>query len=413
MTMKTVYLDNNATTIMPKEVIDTVIKWVNRGNPSSSYASANECKKLFTAFRQYISEQCGFSCDGLNGYSIIFTSGASESNSNIITSCARAFAKKTSKLPHIIISAVEHKSILMCCETLLYEKRIDLTILPIYTSGPMYGCINPEDIKNAIKPTTCLVSIMTVNNETGIRNNILEIGKICKDNKIPFHTDLVQLFSKYKIKPDDYNIDAFSASFHKLNGPPGVGILVIRNNLIKGYDLKPIIYGTQNYSLRGGTENVPSIAGSFMAYKLTESKDINKLIALKRAVMSYFAKKIPTSFITEYDPLHKEPLMIVWISPKNTSIVVPWTIYMTVDRINICNVKLKKELEDNNIIVSIGSACNTSSKKASHVVDALQIPDRLRSGVLRVSLSHDNTEEEMLYFCKTFLKIIISDKILK
>jgi cysteine desulfurase len=247
---------------------------------------------------------------------------------------------------------------------------------------------------------------MAVNNETGIRNNIKEIGSICKERNVPFHTDMVQMFGKYQFNPADYFVDAFSASFHKLNGPPGVGILVMRNSLIKGYNIKPIIYGTQNYGLRGGTENVPSVAGSFMAYNMSINRNVNKLIELKKLIMTTLAKSVPTTFIDDYNPDHNKKIAIVWLCPKNINLVVPWTLFIAVDKEGVCNVKLKEKLEKNKIIISIGSACNTSSKNASHVVKALNIPQRLKPGILRISLGHDNTPEECIYFCKVLLTLI-------
>jgi cysteine desulfurase len=411
---KITYLDNNATTIMPQQVINTITKWFNRGNPSSSYASANECKKMFKAFRSYIAEECGFEMDTMDGYTIIFTSGASESNSHIITSCIRAYAKKTNVIPHVVISNVEHKSVLMCCEQLEKDKLCQVTYLPVINDRQniYYGCIDPETLKRSIRPNTCLVSIMAVNNETGIMNNVLEIGKICREAKVPFHTDLVQLFGKTIIKPNELNIDAFSVSFHKIHGPPAVGLLVVRNKLIKGYDLPPIIYGTQNYSLRGGTENVASVAGSFMAYKmamLNLTEKTNEIRKKRDLIKSVIGKRVPTCYIQDYTPNHGKRCVVVWLSPKLPMLTVPNTLFMTIDKPGMCNIKLKEKLEANGIIISIGSACNTNSKKASHVIDALAIPLNLRPGVLRISLSDNTSENDIMYFCKVFLHYILKD----
>jgi cysteine desulfurase len=414
MADKIIYLDNNGTTIMPKQVMNTITLWFNRGNPSSSYKSAAECKKMFKSFRSYIAEQCGFEMDTMDGYTILFTSGASESNSHIITASVRAYAKKTGVIPHIVTSNIEHKSVLLCCEGLERDGLCQVTYVPVINDpkSMYYGCIDPEIVKRSIRPNTCLVTIMAVNNETGIMNNVMAIGNGCKERNVPFHTDIVQLFGKTVIKPQDLNVDAFSVSFHKLHGPPAVGLLVIRNRLLKGYSLSPLIYGTQNYGLRGGTENVPGIAGSYMAYKLAMENVVNLNSEVRRRrdlIKTILAKKVPCCYIQDYVPNHGKKCVMVWISPKLPMITVPNTLLMAIYKPEMCNVKLKENLDKHHIIVSIGSACNTSSKKASHVVNALQIPAELRPGVLRVSLSEATTDDDIIYFCKVLLHYVTKD----
>ncbi len=414
MNKEIIYLDNNGTTIMPTTVINTINKWFNRGNPSSSYSSAIECKKLFKSFRSYIAETCKFNMDTMDGYTIVFTSGASESNSHIISSSVRAFARKTGKLPHVITSSIEHKSILLECEQLEKDGLCQVTYLPVISDNKsqFYGCVDLDVLKRSIKSNTCLVSIMAINNETGVFNNIMEIGNICKGSNIPFHTDFVQLFGKTDLDLSNINIDALSVTFHKIHGPPGVGLLIIRNKFIKGYELPALIAGTQNYGLRGGTENVACVAGSFMAYKMSMENIAQRNASIrkkKQLIKSVIAKRIPCCYIQDYDMNHTNQCMIVWISPKLESITSPGTIYMSIDKPNMCNVKLKQKLESHGIIVSIGSACNTSSKKASHVVDALHIPDRLRMGIFRVSLCDDISEEQCMYFCKVILHYCLKD----
>jgi cysteine desulfurase len=412
---KIIYLDNNGTTIMPPQVISTITKWYNRGNPSSNYASANECKKMFKAFRGYLAEEGGFDLDTMDGYTIVFTSGASEANSHIITSAVRAYARKTGVIPHVITSNVEHKSVLLCCQGLEKDGLCQVSYLPVINDNKSmyYGCVDTELLKKSFRPNTCLVTIMAVNNESGIMNNVLDIGKICREKSVPFHTDVVQLFGKTIIKPQELNIDAFSVSFHKLHGPPGIGLLVVRNRLLKGYSLAPLIYGTQNYGLRGGTENVPGIAGAFIAYKLAMQNvnQVNVEIRKRRELIkSMLSKRVPCCYIQDYNPDHGQPCMIVWISPRLPMLTVPATLLIAIDKPQMCNVKLKEKLEHHGIIVSIGSACNTSSKKASHVVDALAIPVKLRPGILRVSLSNSTTDDDVLYFCKVLLHYVLKDQ---
>lgn len=403
-----IYLDNNATTIVPDHVVNTVTQWMNKGNASSSYGPAKECQKLITTFRDLIAAECDISLDGVQGYSIIFTSGASESNSHIITATARGYMFKTGLLPHVIVSAVEHKSILMCCERLKKEKLIELTEIPVQTKGPYLGTVDPVLVEQAIKPNTCLISIMTTNNETGANNNIVKIGQIAADRHVPFHTDVVQIFGRSKIKPVDLNIDAMSISFHKIYGPPGIGVLIVKNSFIAGYDLPPLIYGTQNYGLRGGTINTPAIAGAFAGLKYTLEKRAKKNVQLREfreLIMTKIARKVSCCYLEDY--VERSNIQVVWIAPKAKGIVVPWTILLAVDKPSVCNIKLKNALEKRGIIVSIGSACNTSDAKASHVVYALGLSQRLKPGVLRVSMGYDTTRDDVNAFINAFLALIL------
>jgi cysteine desulfurase len=248
---------------------------------------------------------------------------------------------------------------------------------------------------------------MTTNNETGANNNILKIGQIAADHHIPFHTDVVQIFGRSRIKPIDLHIDAMSLSFHKIYGPPGVGVLLIRNSFIAGYDLQPIVYGTQNYGLRGGTINTPGIAGAYTGFKYTlenRSKKNTHLRELKDMIIAKIERKVPCCYLDDY--VERNGTQVVWIAPKAKSVVVPWTILLAVDKPGVCNAKLKEALEKRGIIVSIGSACNTSDAKASHVIYALGIPARLKPGVLRISMGYDTTHSDAMTFVNEFLALI-------
>jgi cysteine desulfurase len=254
------YLDANGTTLMSEKTIGVINRWFNRGNPSSIYSSASESQKLMNSFRSFIAKECEID---QNEWEILFTSGASESNSHILTSAARSYAMKTGNMPHIISTAIEHKSIIKCCELLERDQLATLTIVK-----PMInGLIDPESIAREIRSNTCIITCMSANNETGAINNIQRIGELAHAQNIPFHTDAVQIFGKSIIKPIIHNVDALSISMHKINGPLGCGLLIISKLLVEGYELSPHICGTQNSGLRGGTENLPAIAGSFAAFK--------------------------------------------------------------------------------------------------------------------------------------------------
>lgn len=399
--MSLCYLDANATTFMPEIVIKSMIKWTNKGNASAYYESAKECRDLMYTFRQLLMNEHGFT-----NHTIIFTSGASESNSQILTSTVRSFMVKTGHLPHLIVSAVEHKSILSCCEDLKNDGLCQYTKVPVNTTGPDYGTVDPDVLEAAIKPNTCLISIMTANNENGIINNIPALTAVAHRHKIPFHTDCVQSFGKIGV----YNgVDACSISFHKLHGPPGLGCLIIRNNLIEGYGLKAMIAGSQNYGLRGGTENIPAIGASYAAYKYTYLKRSEKnqyLIMMKDYLKNLLCKYIECHYIDEYENEKHTKNKLFWIANRNDDRMLCNTLLIAVYKDNFCNIKMKDELNKYGIIISIGSACNTSSNKLSDVVQSLNIPRELRSGILRISLPDDVTKQNIVHFVTHFLGLI-------
>lgn len=399
--MSLCYLDANATTFMPDIVINTMVKWTNKGNASAHYESAKECKDLMDTFRQLLVTEHGFT-----NHSVIFTSGASESNSHILTSSVRSFMVKTGHIPHIIVSAIEHKSILACCEDLKNDGLCQYTKLDIITDGSNYGTIHPETLEAAIKPNTCLISIMTANNETGIINDIPALTAVAHRHKIPFHTDCVQSFGKIGV----YNgVDACSISFHKLHGPPGLGCLILRNNFIEGYGLKALIAGSQNFGLRGGTENIPAIGASYAAYKYTylKRREKNKYITLMMDFLkSLLCKYIECHYIDEYEVEKYTKNKLFWITNRNPNKVLCNTLLLAVYKDNFCNIKMKEMLGSFGIIISIGSACNAASNKASDVVQSLNIPRELRSGILRISLTDNVTKQDIIKFVTHFLGLI-------
>ena len=377
-----VYLDNNYTTIMPERVIKEMIKWSNRGVTKPKRAI-----EMMNIFRKEIADKCNFSLIGPNGYTIIFTSGASESNSMIITSTIRSFSKITNKQPHIIISEIEHDSIKLLAEDLQLE-NIDVTYIPPIKEGIHLGSIDPTLIVNAIKPNTCMISIMSANHKTGIINDIKTIGNIALNKKIPFHTDAVQTFGKFAIDPVQNNITAFSASFHKLHGPTGIGILVIKNSFIDGYKLKAIIPGNENYTLRGGIECIHNIAGAREAYKMTfeDRSEKNKaLLRLKQYLIHTLKQNIR---IYHIDDKITTPSIII-IPPKYS---IPNTILFTIHclhkdySIEILQTKIK----ENNIYI--------------HIVDIIENPLRM----IRISLSDFNTKRDIDCFIVSLMKYLTS-----
>lgn len=391
---------------MPKEVIVIMNKFLNRGNPSSNYKSAKEDQEMMNNFRLYIASLCGIELEGPNGFSVIFTSGASESNSTIILSAAMAYKKKRRTTPHIITSSVEHSSILMCCKN---AKECGLIELSILEPGRDW-LISPEDLKQAIKPNTALVTIMAVNNETGIKNDIGALGAVCHERDIPFHTDVVQLFPKYPVRPGEL-IDAFSISFHKMHGPIGVGALVVRDSLITGYSLGSVIAGTQNYGLRGGTENAPAILAAFGGTRLTYQRRSAKNAAIAKMtsrLIEELSKAVATTYVEDFDEKSVGMESLVLIRPKNEEIIVPGVVLLAVYRHNFCNKAAIAALEKVGIIVSVGSACHTGDGESSHVIVAHKIPKILQDKVLRISLGDNNRMDEIPAFVKKFKECIMS-----
>jgi cysteine desulfurase len=392
------YLDYNATTIMPKIVLDELCKWATRGNASSTYPSAYKGKALMDQFRQEISDQGEFSLVGPNGYTIIFTSGGSEANSWIITSATRAYAKATGKRPHIITSNVEHDSIRHLIRD-LEQEDVDVTIMPVVNLGSKLGSVDVDKLESYIKPNTCLISIMAANNETGVINDMAAIGHIAKRRSIPFHSDAVQLFAKTGIKPVELNITAFSCSFHKLYGPSGCGLAVVQNSFLEGYNLRPLIAGSQNYGLRGGTEAIHNIAASRAAFTLNfknREATNQKIYRLKLYTRKLLSSIFPVMYLDEFKQLYPNvpATCIVLLTPvDNDENVMGNTIFISIFRHGICNKLIREALADEKIYVSIGSACKINDPKASHVLAAIGVPTELYGGVLRVSLG-DYTEKE-------------------
>jgi cysteine desulfurase len=404
-----IYLDNNATTMMPDVVKQSMINWCNKGNPSSNYASAKAAKAMIDAFRGYIGKLCGFNQHGSDAYKIIFTSSASEANCTIVHSIITSYNEITSRIPHVIISTIEHKSLLDMVKSYEMRKIIEVT----YVGPSVSGHIHPDDVKKAIRPNSCLVCVMHANNETGAINDIQQIGSIAHSNNIPYHSDTSQTFGKFPVSPLKQHIDSFCISFHKLHGPPGVGALIIKQRLYDGHRLKPIIYGAQNEGMRGGTENVPGLGASYTALQYTMADrqlKNSRLLALKTYIISKIAERIPTrQYISYLQSAQKLPeIEIIFLSGNNNH-YLPNTILLSVVKRSkppICNRALRDELEKNNIIVSVGSACNTSSPNASHVLYAIHADELIRRGALRITLGDETTSNDAEQFIRVFVGMI-------
>ncbi len=450
-----IYLDYNATTAMCKPAIAAMNEWLAKpANASSTSPLGIEAHKLIELARKYIAAHCH-----AKNYRVIFTSGASESNCFIIRATVEAYKRLKHAKPHILTSLTEHKSVIKCCELLKSNGDADVT----YLAPGASGCIPTSLVEHGLRDNTCLVTIMAANNELGCVNNLKEIGRIAHARNVPFHSDMVQVFGKYRINLPAHNIDAISASFHKLYGPKGSGLLVINDDLVNGYGLEGLISGTQEFGLRGGTENIAAIAGSFAALKsvfvnraeknsklFTQREYIIRCIGARYTVMSYrdyisSLKTAPTGDTPTSTPSaapkitpsstkskhknkakqesaeHSGPRIIV-LGPeyKSTSAdaqstalpqVLPNTLMLAVVKDvssppMFCNLRLKDALGKVGVVISIGSACNTASPDASHVLDAIHAPEAIKAGVIRVSFGDTTTKRELDAFIAAFCNTV-------
>jgi cysteine desulfurase len=417
-----IYFDNNATTFMSPATIKVLVHWLNHGNPSSSYKAAVQSREMFAAFRSHL--------DGMirarpGTWTHIFTSSSSEANSLIIRSTVDSFCLHRAPMrPHVIASAYEHKSILMTLDYLKKYRDIEVTLVP---PGPE-GTIRAEDIAAVIGPRTCLVLVMSANNETGAINDLAVIGESCHSRGVPFVTDVSQSFGKYGGLSCIGNgrgidageggpVDAFTLSFHKIHGPAGVGLLSLRTSFIEKYDLSGQIGGTQNGGLRGGTENTSCIAAAFNGLVETMAGRVKKNArqqALKIYCMKLLARSgIPCYTLAGYRTTRRPPtaLEIVFISGNDARQWLSGTLLLSVVKHSttgpdMCNTEVKERLALAGIIVSIGSACNTSSKYASHVLTAIGADDKIKKGALRLSFGDDTTKNNVEVFAVEFIKII-------
>ena len=373
-----IYLDNSATTKPYPEVVDKmVVALTNQyGNPSAIYKKGIEVEREIKEIRRNIARSLG-----AKETEIYFTSGGTECNNTIIRSVAN-LNKKTKK--HIISTCIEHPSVLNTLKD-LEEQGFEVTYLPVDSQGK----ISIDDLKNAIKDDTFLVSTMHVNNEIGAIQPIEEIGKYLKTlkQKVYFHVDAVQSYAKIKFRPSKYNIDFMSVSGHKLHGPKGIGFMYVKEN----NRIKPLLTGGgQEIGVRSGTENVPGIYGLGKAVEIL-NQDLQGTIDKIKSLRDLLKKEIVENI-------------------DNVKINSPEDGVCHVLNVSFRGVKgevLLHYLEQKEIYVSTGSACS-SKKKGSHVLNAIGLSAEEIEGAIRFSLSDLNTEEEIREVVKA-LKESVSD----
>lgn len=362
-----VYLDNAATTKMSKKAMDAMFPYMNEiyGNPSSLHSPGQKAAEMLTEARKRIAD-----CIGALPEEIIFTSGGSEADNQAILSAARLGEKKGKK--HIISTAFEHHAVLHTLKK-LEKEGFEVTLLEVNEKGLLF----PKQIEEAIRPDTCLVTVMYANNEIGTILPIKEIGEICRRKGVLFHTDAVQAAGHIQIDVQKENIDMLSLSAHKFHGPKGVGVLYAK----KGISLSVLIEGgAQERRKRAGTENIPAIMG--MAAALEEAcekldEDTKKMTALRDRLIEGLLE-IPHSILNGD-------------AQKRLA-----------GNVNFCFEGIEGEsllllLDDKDIYASSGSACTSGSLDPSHVLLAIGRVHDIAHGSLRLSLSAENTEEEIEY----------------
>ena len=373
-----IYLDNSATTKPYQEVVDKMVLALTTqyGNPSSIYKKGIEVEREIKEIRRHIARSLG-----AKETEIYFTSGGTECNNTIIRSVAN-LNKKTKN--HIISTVIEHPSVLNTLKDLEAD-GFEVTYLPVGKDGK----ISLENLKNAIKKETILVSVMHVNNEIGTIQPIEEIGKYLKslDEKVYFHVDGVQSYAKIKFRPSRYNIDFMSVSGHKLHGPKGIGFMYVKEN----NRIKPLLTGGgQEIGIRSGTENVPGIYGIGEAVRIL-NQDLEGTIDKVRGLRDLLKEEILANI-------------------DNVKINSPEDGVCHVLNVSFRGVRgevLLHYLEQKEIYVSTGSACS-SKKKGSHVLNAIGLtPDEIE-GAIRFSLSDLNTKEEIMQTVEV-LKESVSD----
>ncbi|MDD6626736.1 MAG: cysteine desulfurase NifS [Lachnospiraceae bacterium] len=360
-----IYLDNAATTKTAPEVVEAMLPYFTElyGNASSIYKLGSESKKATIKARETIAQTLGAEPN-----EIYFTAGGSESDNWALKATFEAYQDKGK---HIITSKIEHHAILHTCEYL--EKRgAEITYLDVDENG----LVDLEQLKKAIRPDTILISIMYANNEIGTIQPIKEIGEIAAEHGILFHTDAVQAYGQLPIRVDELHIDMLSASGHKLNGPKGIGFLYI-NKKVK---IRSFVHGgQQERGRRAGTENVPGIVGlaaaAERAFRIMEEKT-KKEIELRDYFISRIQKEIP------YAKLNGHPTKRL---PNNINFSFEF----------IEGESMLIMLDMKGICASSGSACTSGSLDPSHVLLAIGLPHEKAHGSLRLTLSEENTKEEM------------------
>ena len=368
-----VYLDHAATTPVDEKVLEEMLPYFTKkyGNASSLHSFGREARDAIERSRERVAELIGAESE-----EIIFTAGGTESDNIAIKGIAFREGKG-----HIITSQIEHPAVMATCQH-LEKKGFDVTYLPV----DKYGMVSPEDVENAIRDDTILITIMHANNEIGTVEPIEEIAKIARENEIVFHTDAVQSVGKIPVNVKRIGMDMLSISAHKIYGPKGVGALYIK----KGTKIEAIIHGGgHEKGLRPSTENVPGIVGLGKACELAEKRmeeDMKRMQRLRDRLIKGVLE-IEESYLNG----HPEKRL-----PNNAHFR-----FAAVE-----GESLILSLDDKGIAGSTGSACSSKKLKPSHVLMAIGLNEVQAHGSLRLTLGRENTEEEIDYVIEVLPPIL-------
>src|SRR3989344_4304290 len=364
--MKTIYMDNAATTKVRAEVKEEMNRYFdeNYGNPGSFHGKGMDAKDALDDARERIAKI--LNC---NSKEIIFTSGGTESINLALKGLAKSMKGNKN---HIITTKIEHHAVLHTCEYLKKYEGCEVTYLDV----DEYGMVNPEDVENAIKENTILITVMYANNEIGTINSVKKIGEIARKHNIYFHTDACQAAGYCDLDVEKLNADLMSINGSKIYGPKGVGILYVKT----GVQLVPLIHGGgQERNLRSGTENVPGIMGFAKALELAQTEkdeETARLTKLRDRLVNGVLEKIPKTFLNGH-PTQRLP------NNANVSIL------------DIEGEAVILYLNEYGIYTSTGSACTSQTLDPSHVVIATGLPYEAAHGSIRFTLGRETTEDDI------------------
>lgn len=371
-----IYVDNAATTKMNAAVAEEMIPFMTEfyGNPSSIYLEGREAKRAVEKSREQVAKAIS-----AEPKEIYFTGSGTEADNWAVRSAASAYSNKGK---HIITSSVEHHAVLHTCQD-LEKQGYEVTYLPV----DEYGRVSVEDLRNSIRPDTILVSIMFANNEIGTIMPVKEIGAVCRENGVLFHTDAVQAIGMCEINVEELNIDMLSLTAHKFHGPKGAGALYVR----QGVKLTPFITGgAQERGERAATENVPGIVGLGKAIELA-AENIPERQKKLSELRDYYIEKV----------LNKIPYSRLNGHPKDR---LPGNANISFQFIEGEGMLLRLDMKG--ISASSGSACTSGSLDPSHVLLAIGLKHEEAHGSLRVSFDETNTKEQVDYIVDELADII-------
>ncbi len=364
--MKEIYLDNAATTKVRSEVKEEMLKYfdVVYGNPGSFHGKGLDAKDAIEDVRERVAKLIN-----AKPKEIIFTGGGTESINLALKGLAKAMKDKGN---HIITNRIEHHAVLHTCEYLEKYEGCEVTYLDV----DKYGMVNPEDVENAIKENTILITIMYANNEIGTINPIEEIGKIARKNNIYFHTDACQAAGYCDLDVEKLNLDMMTVNGSKIYGPKGVGMLYVKT----GIQLIPLIHGGgQERNLRSGTENVSGIMGFAKAFELAQAereKEVPRLTKLRDKLVKGILETIPKTFLNGHPTKRLA---------NNANVTI----------LDIEGEALTLYLNEYGIYTSTGSACTSQTLDPSHVVIATGLPYEAAHGSIRFTLGKETTEDDV------------------